>query len=62
MTGEKGQPRPETIKLQDADNVVVALRTLTEGETVDGVPGPLRQRVPRGHKVACRPIARGSSR
>ena len=59
MTGEKGQPRPETIKLQDADNVVVALRTLTEGETVDGVPGPLRQRVPRGHKVACRPIARG---
>ncbi|WP_372424310.1 UxaA family hydrolase [Salinarimonas chemoclinalis] len=43
------------IKLSDSDNIVLAVEPLAAGETVDGIA--VRTRVPRGHKMAARPIA-----
>ncbi|NLG25176.1 MAG: altronate dehydratase [Clostridiales bacterium] len=45
------------LRIHPADNVLVALRDLNEGETALGVR--LTQRVPAGHKAALAPIASG---
>lgn len=51
--------RAPTIRLHEADNVVVARRDLVTGERIEGVAaaGP----VPSGHKIAVRAIAEGES-
>ncbi|HEX9789489.1 MAG TPA: altronate dehydratase family protein [Kiloniellales bacterium] len=49
----------KTIRLHPNDNVVIAIRDLTEGEVITGVEAPLRQAVQRGHKVASTTIASG---
>jgi altronate dehydratase len=48
-----------TIRLHGADNVVIALADLAKGTMVAGVPVPLPQAVPRGHKIATEAIAAG---
>ncbi|MBW7922436.1 MAG: altronate dehydratase [Rubellimicrobium sp.] len=50
---------PRYIRLDPADNLVVALANLPEGEMVEGVT--LTARVPRGHKIATRAIAPGEN-
>ena len=47
---------PLFIRLNDADNVVIARATLPPGTVVDG-DVTVADRVPAGHKVATRPIA-----
>src|SRR5690606_28524991 len=47
------------IRLHADDNVVVATRTLQPGETAAGVSA--QARVPRGHKLAIRPIPAGEA-
>lgn len=47
------------IRLHPADNVVIALRDLAPGEGGEYVAGGVTQPVPRGHKLATRPISRG---
>jgi altronate hydrolase len=49
---------PLFIRLNDADNVVIARATLLPGTVVD-VDVAVTDRVPAGHKVATRPIAVG---
>jgi altronate hydrolase/galactarate dehydratase len=49
------------IRLHAADNVVIALGDLAPRRTVEGVPVALPGPVPRGHKVAARPIAAGEA-
>ncbi len=49
----------EIIRLNDADNVVIALADLRAGATPAGLGGALATSVPRGHKIAARAIARG---
>jgi altronate dehydratase len=46
------------IRLHGTDNVVIALADLATGAVVDGIalPGP----VPRGHKIAVMPLAKGA--
>jgi altronate hydrolase len=48
---------PDAIRLDDADNVATAVRTLQPGDTVLGVT--LSERVARGHKLALAAIAAG---
>ncbi|SJZ66861.1 UxaA family hydrolase [Consotaella salsifontis] len=48
---------PRVVRLNEADNVVIAVDAIAEGTPVEGVVA--RQRIPRGHKVAVRSIARG---
>lgn len=50
------------IVISDADNVATALEPLTPGMVLDEL-GKLtvRDAIPRGHKIALRPIASGSS-
>ena len=48
---------PRTLRLDGADNVIVAVDSLPAGFAVEGVA--TRERVPRGHKVAALPIASG---
>lgn len=50
-------PAHPTLRIDAGDNVVVALRALNAGETVDGIA--VRDAVPAGHKVATRAIAVG---
>ncbi|MDG4648675.1 altronate dehydratase family protein [Roseibacterium sp. SDUM158017] len=45
------------VKLDDTDNVVVAIESLVEGEEVLGIP--VRARIPRGHKMAVSGVAKG---
>lgn len=49
------------IRLHAADNVVIALADLGTGARPDGLDHPLTQAVPRGHKIAARPIAMGEN-
>ena len=49
---------PEAIRLDDNDNVATAVRPLEAGETVFGVV--VKERIPRGHKVALGAVAAGS--
>lgn len=52
-------PTGKAIRLQADDNVVIALRDLEAGETVEGLNDPLVQAIPRGHKIATALIAAG---
>lgn len=54
MTGQFGS----VVRLDSADNVVVATRTLAPGEVVEGFA--LKEEIPRGHKVATAPIGDGA--
>jgi altronate hydrolase/galactarate dehydratase len=51
----------DTIKLNPADNIVIALRDLKAGERPDGLAMPLHSDVARGHKIADTQIAAGES-
>ncbi|MFL5260664.1 MAG: UxaA family hydrolase [Hyphomicrobiales bacterium] len=48
---------PRTLRLNPADNVIVAVDTIDKGRVVAGIGAS--QRVPRGHKMAVAPIAKG---
>jgi altronate hydrolase len=48
---------PRTLRLNSADNVIVAIDRIEAGVAVDGLAAA--ERVPRGHKMATRPVARG---
>lgn len=52
---------PELLRVHSDDHVVTALRDLAAGETVgvDGAALTLVDAIPRGHKIALRPIAAG---
>jgi altronate dehydratase len=47
------------IRLHPADNLVIALQDLAAGSAVSDISAPLPGPVPRGHKIAVRPIAKG---
>ena len=47
------------IRLHPDDDVLIALADLAEGTVAEGVA--LADRVPRGHKIAARPLAEGAS-
>jgi arabinonate dehydratase len=49
------------ISLHGADNVVVALQDLPADLSLPGVSAPLVETVKRGHKIACKTIARGEN-
>ncbi|WP_114284422.1 UxaA family hydrolase [Candidatus Halocynthiibacter alkanivorans] len=51
----------KTIRLQAADNVLIALDALKAGDLVDGVAAPLTADVARGHKIASADIAAGQN-
>ncbi len=53
--------RPNVLRLNPADNVVVAMRRLEAGETVDGEGVAARAPIPSGHKVAARAIHAGET-
>jgi altronate hydrolase len=46
---------PRTIRLAPQDNVVVAVDQVPQGANIAGVTALVR--VPRGHKLAIKPIA-----
>jgi altronate hydrolase/galactarate dehydratase len=50
-----------TIRLQPADNVVIALKDLKPGDVVEGSDVALAQAVPRGHKIAVSAIPTGAN-
>ena len=54
-------PVPDAIRLNPADNIVIALRDLGSGSTVPGVAAPLAGPVSRGHKIAARAVAQGEN-
>ncbi len=49
------------IKINDSDNVAVALKLIPQGTTLDvaGVSVTTVEEIPQGHKVAIKPIAKG---
>jgi altronate dehydratase len=47
------------IRLHGLDNVVIALQDMPAGSQPSEVASPLTGAVPRGHKIATRPIAKG---
>ena len=50
------------IVISDADNVATALEALSPGTVLGGAAAfTVREAIPRGHKVALRPIAAGTS-
>src|SRR5687767_15142320 len=51
------QSEPRTVKLNAADNLLVAVDQIDKGVTVSGVTSLAR--VPKGHKMAVQPIAAG---
>ncbi|OCW58341.1 UxaA family hydrolase [Hoeflea olei] len=50
---------PSTIRLNPQDNVIIALKDLVAGAVIPGLEAALLETVPRGHKIACRPIVAG---
>ncbi|MBS0241033.1 MAG: altronate dehydratase [Proteobacteria bacterium] len=48
---------PRTLSLNEADNIIVAVDAVPDGVTARGVKA--RMRIPRGHKMARSPIAKG---
>src|SRR5688572_10786889 len=52
------QPEPRTVRLNAADNLIVAVDQIDKGAAIAGVTA--RARVPKGHKMAIVPIAAGS--
>ncbi len=53
-------PRDPVIRLNSQDNVLIALTDLPTGATVPGLDISLPAPVPRGHKLALGPIAKGT--
>ena len=53
----------DVIKINQEDNVAVALRPIAKGETLDiaGTPVTTLEEIPQGHKVAVKPIAQGGN-
>ena len=53
----------DVIKINQEDNVAVALRPIAKGETLDiaGTPVTTLEEIPQGHKVAIKPIAHGGN-
>ncbi|WP_120634916.1 UxaA family hydrolase [Ruegeria sp. EL01] len=51
----------DVVRLNPADNVVIALRDLSNGDQPAGVPTPLPGSVSRGHKIAIAPIPAGEN-
>lgn len=59
---KKGDKMAEgIIRLNAADNVVIALSDLAAGSQPEGLGGILVQPIPRGHKIATRALARGEN-
>ena len=54
-------PVPDAIRLNPADNIVIALRDLGSGSVVPDVSAPLAGPVSRGHKIAARAVAEGEN-
>jgi altronate hydrolase len=50
-----------TVRLNPEDNVVIAIAALAAGQAIDGEKFVCREPIPRDHKVAARPIARGEA-
>ncbi len=50
---------PLTVRLNAADNIVVARLDVLEGTALAGEEVAAAERIPAGHKVATRPIAKG---
>ena len=50
---------PLTVRLNAADNIVVARLDVLEGTALAGEDVAAAERIPAGHKVATRPIAKG---
>jgi altronate hydrolase len=50
---------PRTVRLHSEDNVIVCLDQLMAGQSVEGIS--TAGRIPRGHKMATRPIAKGEA-
>lgn len=48
-----------TLRLHASDNVLIALDPLRPGAIVDGLSEPVRETIPRGHKLAAAPIGEG---
>ncbi len=57
MKSSRQRKEPRTIRLNAADNVVVAVDNVEKGASASGAVA--RARVPRGHKMATQPIAQG---
>ncbi|SNZ20265.1 UxaA family hydrolase [Cohaesibacter gelatinilyticus] len=53
--------RSKTLRLQESDNVVIALEDMKAGEQPEGLPCGLKQDVARGHKIAACSIAKGDA-
>ena len=53
------RPHRNVLRLNDRDNVVIALRDIAAGEAVPEISEPLPSAVPKGHKIAIRSIAAG---
>lgn len=53
----------KTIRLHPNDNVVVCIRNVHEGDRLclSGVEVVVQQPISLGHKLACRPVARGET-
>ena len=49
---------PRTIRLDPADNLVVAVDPIEAGQTIDGTVAA--SRIPRGHKMAVAPVPQGT--
>ncbi len=54
-TSAGGEPR--TLSLNGQDNIIVAVDAVPAGSTVRSVTAA--GRIPKGHKMACRPVAKG---
>ncbi len=57
LAGDAGN----TLRLHQSDNVLIALRDLAGGSRPQGLAVPLTYPIPRGHKIACRPIGAGQN-
>jgi altronate hydrolase len=57
MSQSASQAQPRSLRLNAKDNVIVAVDSISAGIKVQDVPAV--GRIPRGHKMAIRPIAKG---
>jgi len=57
VNGTVDRAAPRTLRLDDRDNVIVAVDALTPGMEARGVAATIR--IPRGHKMASAKIAKG---
>jgi hypothetical protein len=59
-TGSKAMDNPATfIKLNEADNVVIALQAFAAGDAIEELGLTLKTPVPFGHKIALEDIGEG---